>query len=151
MSVWELLKFRLPRLIHEPASDLHRALKDLCEALWAIFCILLTILIGLPLFLLLWPFIGAKEIRIARRAVARETAKETGRASEEVYRMEFSAFEHKKLKRWIFTMFVDNLGLPGVIGIPSFDYTSKDYGHGALVFYRLGKNNREKTTEGNAG
>lgn len=143
MSLWELLKFRLPRVMDEPASDLCEALKDMGEALWRIFCALLAFLIGLPLFLLLWPLIGAKEIRIARRAEAKAEAKEAGKASVEVHRMKFSVFEHKKFKRWVFAMFVDNLGLPGVIGIPSFDYTSKDYDAGALVFYRVKGTDRQ--------
>ena len=151
MSLWELLKFRLPRLIREPAKDLCRAIKDMSEALWTIFCALLAFLVGLPLFLLLWPLIGAKEIRTARRAEARAEAKETGKTSVEVHRMKFGVFEHKKLKRWVFTMFVDNLGLPWMIGIPSFDYTLKDYDTGALVFYRVKEVGGEKTVKESIG
>lgn len=144
MSVWELIRFRLPRDV-DMAGILH-ALLDLVEPVWFLV-VRITALAVLPLFLVLLPLIAAKEIRLARRFVARMEAEKTGNGSIEVHRTDFDRFKGRRFKCWAYNVLVDSLPLHQLVGIPHFDYAQQDRQTGDMVFYRLKKDNTEVSDE----
>jgi len=144
MSVWELIRFRLPRDVD--MAGVLRALLDLVEPVWFLMVRTLGLMV-FPLLLVLLPFIADKEIRLARRFVARMEAEKTGSGSIEVHRTNFERFKGRRFKCWAYNVLVDSFPQHQLVGIPSFDYAQQDRQTGDMVFYRLKKDNTEVSDE----
>lgn len=144
MSIWELIRFRLPRDV-DVAGILH-ALLDLVEPVWFLVVRIMALTV-LPLFVVLLPLIAAKEIRFARRFVSIMEAGKTGNRSIEVCRTKFERFEGRRFKCWVYNVIIDSFGLHRLLGIPSFDYAQQDRQTGDMVYYRLMKDSTEVSNE----
>lgn len=142
MSVWELIRFRLPRDVD--VAGILNALLELVEPVWFLVVRIASLTL-LPLFIVLLPLIAAREIRLSRQFVAKMEAKKTEIGSIEVYRMEFKRLEGRRFKCWAYNVITDNLGLHRILGVPSFDYSERDRQTGDVVFFRLKKDSKNNT------